>query len=201
MCIEAALSDQSLLTRTLEFCSRQLTFLISIINPHFLQDGVLPAEAPKLFGAMPEFYLESCLDFIVFLLKTNPMVVLDSRVDLPLQLLVFICSTHYFNNPFLAAKIIVQAKTCGVSVSLKGLDSSLDLCLYIYNLYMSAGRDVETTGASSEFYDKFNIRRSIQVIFRSLWENTIYRSHMISFARYISLKQSLKVGIDSAVVR
>lgn len=33
------------------------------------QDGVLPAEAPKLFGAMPEFYLESCLDFIAFLLK------------------------------------------------------------------------------------------------------------------------------------
>uniref|UniRef100_A0A915AJU9 Ubiquitin conjugation factor E4 B n=1 Tax=Parascaris univalens TaxID=6257 RepID=A0A915AJU9_PARUN len=189
MCIEAALSDQSLLTRTLEFCSRQLTFLISIINPHFLQDGVLPAEAPKLFGAMPEFYLESCLDFIVFLLKTNPMVVLDSRVDLPLQLLVFICSTHYFNNPFLAAKVVdVMFMVCPMIMpaAYHFHKSMINCPLAIERLFPSLVKfyaDVETTGASSEFYDKFNIRRSIQVIFRSLWENTIYRSHMISFAR------------------
>lgn len=45
--------------------------------------------------------------------------------------------------------------------------------------------DVESTGASTEFYDKFNIRRSIQVIFRSLWESTIYRSNITSYARSI----------------
>lgn len=189
MCIEAALSDQSLLTRTLEFCSRQLTFLINIINPHFFQDGVLPAEAPKLFGAMPEFYLESCLDFIAFLLKTNPMIVLDSRVDLPLQLLVFICSTHYFNNPFLAAKVVdVMFMVCPMIMpaAYHFHKSMINCPLAIERLFPSLVKfyaDVETTGASSEFYDKFNIRRSIQVIFRSLWENTVYRSHMISFAR------------------
>jgi ubiquitin conjugation factor E4 B len=43
--------------------------------------------------------------------------------------------------------------------------------------------DVETTGASSEFYDKFNIRRSIQVIFQVLWKDTMYRSIMIDTAR------------------
>lgn len=43
--------------------------------------------------------------------------------------------------------------------------------------------DVESTGASTEFYDKFNIRRSIQVIFRSLWESAIYRSNITSYAR------------------
>lgn len=34
-----------------------------------MNDGVLPQKAPSLFGAMPEFYLETSLDFIVFLLK------------------------------------------------------------------------------------------------------------------------------------
>lgn len=47
--------------------------------------------------------------------------------------------------------------------------------------------DVESTGASTEFYDKFNIRRSIQVIFRSLWSSTIYRSNITSYARSIFL--------------
>ncbi|VDN41515.1 unnamed protein product [Gongylonema pulchrum] len=69
-----------------------------------MNDGLLPAEAPELFGAMPEFYLENSLDFVIFLLRENPVVLLECRMDLPQQLLVFICSTHYFNNKFLAAK-------------------------------------------------------------------------------------------------
>lgn len=47
--------------------------------------------------------------------------------------------------------------------------------------------DVESTGASTEFYDKFNIRRSIQVIFQILWQDTIYRSRMIETAKYAKL--------------
>ncbi|VDM39742.1 unnamed protein product [Toxocara canis] len=189
MCVETAITDPSLLTRTLQFCSRQLTFIISIINPNFLQDGLLPAEAPKLFGAMPEFYLENCLDFIVFLLKNHAAIVLESRLDLPQQLLVFICSTHYFNNPFLAAKVVdVMFMVCPpIMPAAYSFHQSIINCpLAVEKLFPSLVKfyaDVETTGASSEFYDKFNIRRSIQVIFRSLWENTVYRSHMISFAR------------------
>lgn len=32
--------------------------------------------------------------------------------------------------------------------------------------------DVEHTGATSEFYDKFTIRYHISTIFKSLWQNT-----------------------------
>jgi len=30
--------------------------------------------------------------------------------------------------------------------------------------------DVETTGANSEFYDKFNIRYHISIIYKTIWE-------------------------------
>lgn len=189
MCIEAALTDPSFLQRTLQFCSRQLTFLINIINPSFLVDGVLPPEAPKLFGAMPEFYLENCLDFIVFLLKNNPGILLECRLDIPQQLLVFICCTHYFNNRFLAAKVVdVLFMVCPriMPAAYQFHQNVIKNPLAMRQLFPSLVKfyaDVETTGASSEFYDKFNIRRSIQVIFRSLWEDTLYRSHMISYAR------------------
>lgn len=55
------------------------------------------------------------------------------------------------------------------------------------NSTSTSSSDVETTGASSEFYDKFNIRRSIQVIFRSLWESAVYKSIMINYARFVEL--------------
>ncbi|VDK51091.1 unnamed protein product [Anisakis simplex] len=189
MCLESGVSDQSLLTKALHFCSRQLTFIINTINPNFLKDGILPEQAPELFGAMPEFYLENCLDFIAFLLKYNPSLVLASRLDLPQQLLVFICSTHYFNNPFLASKVVdVMFMVCPpiMPAAQSFHQNMINSRLAMEKLFPSLVKfysDVETTGASSEFYDKFNIRRSIQVIFRSLWENTVYRSRMISFAR------------------
>ncbi|KAK6104598.1 Ubiquitin elongating factor core family protein [Brugia pahangi] len=192
MCLEAALYDPVFLHRALEFCSRQLTFLINIINPNFINDGLLPPVAPDLFGVMPEFFLENSLDFIVFLLKNNPVILLESRLDLPEQLLVFICSTHYFNNKFLAAKIVeVLFMVCPaiLPAAYQFHLSVINSPLAIDRLFPSLVKfyaDVESTGASTEFYDKFNIRRSIQVIFRSLWESTIYRSNITSYARECS---------------
>ncbi|MCP9263648.1 Ubiquitin conjugation factor E4 B [Dirofilaria immitis] len=196
MCLEAALYDPVFLHRALEFCSRQLTFIINIINPNFINDNLLPPVAPDLFGAMPEFFLENSLDFIIFLLKSvtiilenNPVILLESRLDLPQQLLVFICSTHYFNNKFLAAKIVeVLFMVCPaiLPAAYQFHLSVINSPLAINQLFPSLVKfyaDVESTGASTEFYDKFNIRRSIQVIFRSLWESTIYRSNITSYAR------------------
>jgi ubiquitin conjugation factor E4 B len=45
--------------------------------------------------------------------------------------------------------------------------------------------DAESTGAATEFYDKFNIRRSIQVIFKILWRDSLYRSLMIETAKFV----------------
>lgn len=37
--------------------------------------------------------------------------------------------------------------------------------------FPSFSTDVEHTGATSEFYDKFTIRYHISTIFKSLWQN------------------------------
>ncbi|XP_037773342.1 ubiquitin conjugation factor E4 B-like [Penaeus monodon] len=53
---------------------------------------------------------------------------------------------------------------------------------------------VETTGASSEFYDKFTIRYHISVIFKSLWEDRGHRQAVITesnsgkeFVKFVNL--------------
>ena len=43
--------------------------------------------------------------------------------------------------------------------------------------------DIETTGASSEFYDKFSIRFNISVIFISLWKEGFLKPHFLREAK------------------
>ncbi|VEL19106.1 unnamed protein product [Protopolystoma xenopodis] len=47
--------------------------------------------------------------------------------------------------------------------------------------------DVESTGASSEFYDKFTIRYNIACLFISLWRDGFLKSHFVREAEYVSL--------------
>ena len=50
------------------------------------------------------------------------------------------------------------------------------------NLSLSLFSDVEQTGASSEFYDKFSIRYHISIIFKSLWRLPMHQNAMVRFS-------------------
>lgn len=43
--------------------------------------------------------------------------------------------------------------------------------------------DIETTGASSEFYDKFTIRYHLSIIFKSLWVSPMQQMNFIEQAQ------------------
>lgn len=55
--------------------------------------------------------------------------------------------------------------------------------------------EVEQTGASSQFYDKFNSRRNIAYLFRAIWDNAVHRealknetrNNMEKFVRFVNL--------------
>lgn len=47
--------------------------------------------------------------------------------------------------------------------------------LHLPSSLMKFYTDVETTGASSEFYDKFSIRYHISIILKSMWNSPIHR--------------------------
>jgi ubiquitin conjugation factor E4 B len=46
-------------------------------------------------------------------------------------------------------------------------------------------KDVERTGASSEFYDKFQIRYHISIIFKTLWEYPKYQHAFVKESKYV----------------
>lgn len=47
---------------------------------------------------------------------------------------------------------------------------------------------IESTGASSEFYDKFTIRYHISLILKSMWESPMHRSSVIAESKYNMIK-------------
>ncbi|VDL77313.1 unnamed protein product [Nippostrongylus brasiliensis] len=186
MCYECMLSDPSFISLALDFSSKQLQLLLNAITPNFRYDSELPAAAPQLFAAYPEFYLEDVLDLITFALKHTAPLLVGRNNDWPNHLLVFICCTHYFNNPFLAAKVVevVMMLTPAVMPAAQNLwYQVINSPMAMEKLFPSLVKFYSDAEAGTDFYEKFSIRRNIQVIFQCLWNETYYRSVMIQLAR------------------
>ncbi|VDO35527.1 unnamed protein product [Haemonchus placei] len=186
MCYECMLSDPSFISLALDFSSKQLQLLLNAISPNFRYESELPAVAPPLFAAYPEFYLDDVLDLVTFALKHTAPLLVGRNNDWPNHLLVFICCTHYFNNPFLAAKVVevVMMLTPAVMPAAQNLwYQVINSPMAMEKLFPSLVKFYSDAEAGTDFYEKFSIRRNIQVIFQCLWNETYYRSIMIQLAR------------------
>lgn len=164
-------------------------------------DLPLSHQVPKVFAAFPEWYIEDIADFLLFTIQNVPQIVDDEDYpELTLFLIVFICSPNYIQNPYLVAKLVEALFL--LSPSLHSLTEHFHQRILSHPLaqkhlakaLMKFYADVESTGASSEFYDKFTIRYHISVIMRALWGNPIHQNAICEesktgqyFVRFINM--------------
>ncbi|CAK9828567.1 Ubiquitin conjugation factor E4 B [Anthophora retusa] len=190
-CADAGLIDPVLLRRCLHFYISVAEMLLSLLtqtplgNP--LPDLPLPQEIPQKFRALPEWYVEDIAEFLLFTLQFCPDVIVNNMDNsLITWLLVVVCTPHCIRNPYLIAKIIevlfvinssVQGRTESLhdQVMAHPISKTL-LASYLMKFYT----DVETTGSSSEFYDKFSIRYHISLILKSMWDSPVHRESIIN---------------------
>ncbi|GMT14366.1 hypothetical protein PFISCL1PPCAC_5663, partial [Pristionchus fissidentatus] len=180
LCLECLVKDPYLLTLSMDFACKQLQLLVKAINPNFSTDGQVADDAPPLFAAYPEVYVEDVLETMSHAIQhAGENLMLGSRMDLPPNILLIICSTHLFKNPFLASRVVQMM------VSISPLSGSPHTYV-VWNsimmhpiatdrLFPSILRfyaDIEAT----DFYEKFGVRRSMQMIMKQLFEIPIYRS-------------------------
>jgi len=187
-CADVGLLDEQLFGRCISFYSSVAEHMLRLVDPaspH--QPGLpLPPEPVMLFRLLPEWVVDDMADFLLFGLQFMPGVV-SRTVDptLVTWLLTILSNTHYFSNPYLASKLVevlfvvnpqVQEKTGEMYRKLMGhyicenhLPSSL----------MRFYTDVEQTGSSNEFYDKFTIRYHISIIMKSMWESPVHRNAIV----------------------
>ncbi|XP_037124262.1 ubiquitin conjugation factor E4 B isoform X5 [Syngnathus acus] len=201
-CADVGLLDENLLRKCLQFYSTVIQLILRMVDAAYPNITLpLNPEIPKSFAALPEFYIEDVAEFLLFVVQYSPQVLYEPCVqDIVTFLVVFICSQNYIRNPYLIAKLVevlfvtnpaVQPRTQRFSEMMENHPLSIK---QLVPALMKFYTDVEHTGATSEFYDKFTIRYHISTIFKSLWQNHAHHGTFMEefnagkqFVRYINM--------------
>lgn len=129
-----------------------------------------------------------------------PVIVEFMDPPLVYWLLISICSPHCVRNPYIIAKMVevlfvmsplMQPRAERIFNRIMAHPLSIDLLpIALMKFYT----DIETTGQSTEFYDKFSIRYHISIIIKALWDSPLHRQALINesksgkqFVRFINM--------------
>jgi len=157
----------------------------------------LEVESNKVFASLPEWIVEDMADFALFSLQYFPSVMSDCLdQNLLTFILTAVCTPTFFKNPYLVSKLIEILFVINPAVQ----DRTQELFLrmmshpiaeeHLPSALMTFYTEVEQTGASSEFYDKFTIRYHISIILKSMWDSNVHKNAIINESK--SGKQFVK---------
>ncbi|EPY84699.1 ubiquitin conjugation factor E4 B isoform 1 [Camelus ferus] len=190
------------------------------VGPSLLPQKLVRCKACADAGLLDESFLRRCLNFYGLLIQLllrildpaypeySPQVLYEPCTqDIVMFLVVMLCNQNYIRNPYLVAKLVevmfmtnpaVQPRTQKFFEMIENHPLSTKLLVPSLMKFYTGGflmyTDVEHTGATSEFYDKFTIRYHISTIFKSLWQNIAHHGTFMEefnsgkqFVRYINM--------------
>ncbi|OCH84192.1 ubiquitin conjugation factor E4 [Obba rivulosa] len=192
---QVQLADPELVFRSISFVNFVSTWIIRLADPKHTHPNPpvelpLPKEVPVEFSVLPEYLLEDIANYHLYAVRSSPQSLeLSGKAELLTWALTFLMSTWYIKNPFLKAKLVeVLFYACvpwsGRSGLLNSTLNSHPMALkYLIPALVHFYIEVEQTGASSQFYDKFNSRRNIAYLFKVIWDNPMHREALKNEAR------------------
>ncbi|PBK97395.1 hypothetical protein ARMGADRAFT_987069 [Armillaria gallica] len=204
---QAQLLDPELVIRTLGFTNFLSTWLVRQADPKKTHPNPqielpLPKEVPMSFRVLPEYIVEDIVEYFLFAVQYSPdKFDLSGKTELLIFVLTFLSSTWYIKNPFLKSKIN-DVLFIGIWNFGRERDGVLGFLLnthplalkHLMSSLMHFYIEVEQTGASSQFYDKFNARRNISSILKVVWNNPAHREalnteakNVDKFVRFVNL--------------
>ncbi|KAJ3115786.1 hypothetical protein HK100_001231, partial [Physocladia obscura] len=158
-----------------------------------------PADVPALFATLPEWIFEDIVEFYVFICRFKPTLFENTlRDEFMIFSVAMLQSSGYIKNPHLKSKLVevyyvLYYFTLPLYRTQTGEPTGprLDMIFSTHDaakLYLVPGImrfyvDAEFTGASSAFYDKFNIRYHISQILKAVWEDQNHRIALIKESR------------------
>lgn len=211
--IQAIFSFRSMQLDIFDFVIGSTTFITRLIDPShqhpkaqlkipiFKIDAVgqlddhefLQTKTPKPWKFYPEFLLEGIINYCKFITNFRGCPLVDNHDKLlsfvEFSIILLRCP-ELIGNPHMKAHLVEVLfigslpMTNGNPGFISNIFNSnqlvMDNILYsLLDFYVM----VEKTGASSQFYDKFNSRYYISVILEELWKNEIYREQLADYSR------------------
>jgi ubiquitin conjugation factor E4 B len=185
---DTQLLNPTLVRSNVSYLGFLMTWLIRLVNPGYPSSPIkLPlAETPVNFRMLPEYLFDNIAEYYDFLARYHPDALDDADKDILINFAIVFVQPNYINNPFLKAKL--------VSIIANGLyptgywrKGTLFDRLSVHSLstehlmptLIRFWIDVEATGGHTQFWDKFNFRRDISRIFKSMWSNPLHREAFV----------------------
>jgi len=184
--VDAVILDPDVLQRSIQFYCTLAEWLSLQAAGEGGPSLPLPHDVPVGFAAIPEFFVDTTAEFVLFCAQYTPHTLDDPGFShIVTFILLMICSPHYIRNPYLLTKLLEV-----MFIMTPGLQhrehNKMDLFLshplgaqYLAPSLMKFYISCEAMGGSNEFFDKFTVRYHISVVMRSLWEHPIHRAAII----------------------
>ena len=193
---QGVLLDHITQARSMQFMRYVIVWLLRLILPSSSYPNgsiilPLPAEQPKTFSCLPEYFIEDIVDNFKFITRNTPDIITSTQCEEIVTIcIVFLRSTYYIKNPHLKCGLVtilshgvwpLWNRPKGV---LGDLLQSMPLALeHLLHALMNFYIEAENTGTHTQFYDKFNIRYEIFQIIKCIWSNPVYRVHLATEAK------------------
>ncbi|KAG4424499.1 hypothetical protein IFR04_002377 [Cadophora malorum] len=194
--IEGVLFDKVMQAKSLMFMRVVTVWLLRVAtSSNYTPDKTIQLPLsdvqPDAFKYLPEYVLEDIVGNFNFVFRYIPDVMISAVGDELIALCItFLTNSDYIKNPYLKAKLVsllfngtwpVYHRTKGVlGDSLIGLKFAND---HLLHALMKFYIEVESTGAHTQFYDKFNIRYEIFQVIKCIWTNDVYQQRLTQESR------------------
>jgi ubiquitin conjugation factor E4 B len=184
------LLDDLTQARSMQFMRYVIVWLLRLAsNQNVPQEQLnlpLQSQQPDAFTALPEYFLEDIVDNFKFITQNIPHIITPQQCDEIIQICItFLRNTEYVKNPGVKSGLVTilfygvqpfhhHARGVLGDLLLGSPFAHKHLLHGLMKFYIEA----ESTGLSSQFYDKFNIRYEIFQVIKAIWPNTMYRDNM-----------------------
>ncbi|EFX06648.1 ubiquitin fusion degradation protein [Grosmannia clavigera kw1407] len=194
--LEAVLSDEKMQVRSLMFMRYVSVWLLRVASrsdytPDKELQLPLPGDEPEAFSCLPEYALQNVVDHFKFLFRRVPRILPSAVGDEMVALCItFLESSDYIRNPYLKSSLVsllysgtwrMYHLTNGVLGD--ALANSKLANRHLLHALMKFYIECESTGAHTQFYDKFNIRYEIFQVIKAVWPNDLYKQQLTQQSR------------------
>ncbi|ROV93028.1 hypothetical protein VPNG_09416 [Cytospora leucostoma] len=189
--IEGVLLDEKMQARSLQFMRYVAVWLLRVASQSDYKPDrplklPLPKEQPEAYKCLPEYALQDVVDNFKFVFRYVPQIILSAIGDEMIALCIaFLESSEYVRNPYLKSTLVtlLYSGTWPTYHLRKGVlgDALTNLKFandHLLHAVMKFYIEAESTGAHTQFYDKFNIRYEIFQIIKCVWSNDFYKDQL-----------------------
>ncbi|KAL1871865.1 hypothetical protein VTK73DRAFT_1833 [Phialemonium thermophilum] len=206
--IEGVLLDEKMQSRSLQFMRYVSVWLLRVASQSDYKPSKplhlpLPEKQPEAFCCLPEYALQDIVDNFKFVFRYIPQIILSAVGEEMIALCItFLESSEYIRNPYLKSSLVslLFSGTWPTYHLRKGvlgdlLTNSKFANQYLLHAIMKFYIECESTGAHTQFYDKFNIRYEIFQVIKCVWSNDLYKEQLTQqsksnrafFVRFVNL--------------